>query len=169
MCYSLRISGHFPPAIVNGGGDRVGKVQFSELHIGLCPLADLTGGHTCSGRRGPCPKWPRRPHGRCAQEAIKCHVTATKRKTCIANKSSAVYQMGDRLATIDMGRKLGGVPLFSRGGAELGPHLTQCRLGRGLPPYQVASWFIQPFGHNTPTSQTDRQHRRERTDSGPIA
>ena len=30
----------------------------------------------------------------------KCHVTATKRKTCIANKSSAVDQMGDRLATI---------------------------------------------------------------------
>jgi len=27
-------------------------------------------------------------------------------------------------------------PLF---GEELGPHLTLCRLGRGLPPYQVAS------------------------------
>jgi len=25
---------------------------------------------------------------------------------------------------------------------------TQCRLGRGLPPYYVASWSIQPFGHN---------------------
>jgi len=31
---------------------------------------------------------------------------------------------------------------------ELGPHLTQCRLGRGVPPYQVASWSIQPFDHN---------------------
>jgi len=30
-----------------------------------------------------------------------------------------------------------------------GPHLTQCRLGRGLPPYQVAFWSIQPFGHNS--------------------
>jgi len=30
---------------------------------------------------------------------------------------------------------------------ELGPHLTQCRLGWGLPPYQVVSWSIQPFGH----------------------
>jgi len=39
---------------------------------------------------------------------------------------------------------------------ELGPHLTQCRLGRGLPPYQMASWSIQPFGHNTPTLQTHR-------------
>ena len=31
---------------------------------------------------------------------------------------------------------------------ELGPRLTQCRLGRGLPPYQVASWSIQLFNHN---------------------
>jgi len=41
-----------------------------------------------------------------------------------------------RLATIDMVRKVGAMPLF-RG--KLGLHLTQCRLGRGLPPYQVAS------------------------------
>ena len=33
-------------------------------------------------------------------------------------------------------------------GREWGPHLIQSRLGRGLPPYQVASWCIQPFGHN---------------------
>ena len=33
-------------------------------------------------------------------------------------------------------------------GVELGPHLAQCGLGRGLPRYQVASWSIQPFGHN---------------------
>ena len=32
---------------------------------------------------------------------------------------------------------------------ELGPHLTQCRLGWSLPPYQVVSWSIQLFGHNT--------------------
>jgi len=31
----------------------------------------------------------------------------------------------------------GTVPLF--GGAGVGAHLTQCRLGRGIPPYQVAS------------------------------
>jgi len=36
------------------------------------------------------------------------------------------------------------VPLLG----ELGPHLTQCRLGRGLPPYQVASQFIRLFGNN---------------------
>ena len=46
--------------------------------------------------------------------------------------------MSDRLATIDMGRKVGAaVPLSVRG--ELRPHLTQCGLGRGLPPYQVTS------------------------------
>ena len=31
---------------------------------------------------------------------------------------------------------------------ELRPHLTQRQRGQGLPPYQVASWPIQPFGHN---------------------
>ena len=36
-----------------------------------------------------------------------------------------------RLATIDMGKKLRAV--------LLGPHLTQRRVGRSLPPYQVAS------------------------------
>ena len=44
-----------------------------------------------------------------------------------------------------MGRKLGAPTLFGRG---LGPHLTPSRPGRGLPPYQVAPWCIQPFGHN---------------------
>ena len=34
------------------------------------------------------------------------------------------------------------------GEGKLGPHPTQTRLGWGLPPYQVASWWIQPFGDN---------------------
>jgi len=34
------------------------------------------------------------------------------------------------------------------GKVERGPHLTQSRLGWGLAPYQVASWFMQPFGRN---------------------
>jgi len=53
------------------------------------------------------------------------------------NKSSAVAEMGDRLATIDVGRKVGNAVPLSVG--ELGPHVTQRRLGRGLPPCQVAS------------------------------
>jgi len=44
------------------------------------------------------------------------------------------------------GRGLGPLHLFW--GRRLGPHLTQSRLGWGLPPYQVVSWCIQPFGHN---------------------
>jgi len=72
------------------------------------------------------------------------------------NKSSAVAEMNDRFATIDMGRKVGegGCCAPFRGGA--GSHLTHCRLDRGQSSYQVASWSIQPFGHNTPTLQTDR-------------
>ena len=54
----------------------------------------------------------------------------------VSDKNSAVAEMGDRLATIDMGRKEGGCYALS-GGA--GPHLTQCGLGRDQPPYQVAS------------------------------
>jgi len=50
-----------------------------------------------------------------------------------------------RSATTDIGQKWGLCPF--RGG-ELGPHLTQSRLSWGLPPYQVASWCIQPFSHN---------------------
>jgi len=45
---SLRISGHLPAAIVNGGGDRIGKVQFSELH--RCRDLDLESGHTAYRR-----------------------------------------------------------------------------------------------------------------------
>jgi len=38
-------------------------------------------------------------------------------------KCSAVAEMGDRLATLDMGRKLG---LFPFGEGQVSPHLTQC-------------------------------------------
>jgi len=44
----------------------------------------------------------------------------------LENQCSAVAEVGNRLATIDVGRKLGVVPLFG-GGGELGPHLTQCK------------------------------------------
>ena len=45
--------------------------------------------------------------------------------------------MGDRLATTDKGRKVGGRYAAFLG--ELDPHIKQCRLGLGLPPYQVES------------------------------
>ena len=53
--------------------------------------------------------------------------------------------MGNRLAILDMSQKMGAVPLWG----ELGSHVTQCGLGLGLSLCQVASWSIQPFGHNT--------------------
>ena len=55
-------------------------------------------------------------------------------------KSSAVglAEMGDRLATIDIGRILGAVPPFFWGGGAR-PHVTQCRLRRGLPLYRVVT------------------------------
>jgi len=43
------------------------------------------------------------------------------------NKCSAIAKMGDRFATIDMDQS-----------SQKDPHLTQCGLDRGLPPYQVA-------------------------------
>jgi len=52
-----------------------------------------------------------------------------------------------RLATTDMGRKLGGCcAAFFVG--ELRSHLIQCGMGRGLSPYQMASSSIQPFSYN---------------------
>jgi len=55
----------------------------------------------------------------------------------------------------------------SLGRRGLSLHLTHCVQGRGLPACQVSSGSIQPFGHNTPTLQTDRQTGR--TDNGLIA
>jgi len=44
----------------------------------------------------------------------------------------------------------------------VGPHLTQCGQGRGLPACQVSSSSIQPFGHSTPTSQTGQDRQTDR-------
>ena len=49
---------------------------------------------------------------------------------------------------------------------ELGSHLRQRGRGWGLPPCQVSSQSIQPFGHNTPMSQTGQA---DRTHNGLIA
>jgi len=59
------------------------------------------------------------------------------------NNSSVVAEMGDRLATIDMGRREEGaaVPLSGWGA---GPHQTECSLVRDLPPYEVSGILIHP-------------------------
>jgi len=108
----------------------------------------------------------RGPGGPCTagvlRRPIKCHVTATKRKTCIANKRSAVDQMGDRLATIDMGRKLGGVPPFFGGGRRSWVPIQHNVAG--------AEAYLHVKFHLGPSNRlaTIHQHYRQ-TDSGPIA
>jgi len=61
------------------------------------------------------------------------------------NKSSAVAEIGDRGHNRHGSKRGGCCATFA---VELGPRLTQSRLGRGLPPYEVASSSIQPFGNN---------------------
>jgi len=55
----------------------------------------------------------------------------------IQDKCSAVAEMGDRLTTIDIGRKEGAVVPFLGLGAG-SPSNTMYGLGRGVPQYQVA-------------------------------
>jgi len=70
-----------------------------------------------------------------AQSAL-LHVELEIKHSCNSkNKCSAVAEMSDRLATIDMGGKLGGLCPFW---GELVPHVTQYDLGRGLPSYRMA-------------------------------
>jgi len=58
------------------------------------------------------------------------------------------------LATIDISRKEEGLLCpFWRG--ELGLHLTQCCLGRGLPPHQVVSWA---YGSRVGWTLAQRMH-----------
>ena len=79
------------------------------------------------------------------------------------NKSSAVAEMGDRLATIDMGRKLGALSLFGQGSCA--PPNTKSSGPR--PACRVSFSSIQPFGgHNARTSQTDRQDRTGQDKTG---
>jgi len=80
------------------------------------------------------------------QKDFCCFICVNYGPYTLLCKCSAVAETGDRLAARDMGRKLGGCAPF--GGRKLRPHLTQRALGRGVPPYQVASSSIQPFGHN---------------------
>jgi len=64
--------------------------------------------------------------------------------------------MGHRLATIDTGRKVGaGLLCPFPWGESLVPSNTVA-WAEAYTSVQVASWSIQPFGHNTPTLQTDR-------------
>jgi len=71
-------------------------------------------------------------HARHKKVILETHTFTNQQHKINTNKCSAVAEMGDHLATIDMDRKLGAVPLM---GGKLDSHVTQC----GLPSYQVAS------------------------------
>ena len=84
-------------------------------------------------------------------------------------KCSAVGQMGDRLATINMSRKVVAVVPLSWRGA--GPHLTQWGQGRGL---FCVEFHLDPFNRlatiHQGYKQTDRQtDRQDKIDNGSIA
>ena len=65
--------------------------------------------------------------------------------------------MGDRLATVYIGQKVGAAVPLSLG--ELGSHLTQCRLGRGL--YTLVSkWYLEPSNSLATIRQRYRQTDR---------
>jgi len=66
---------------------------------------------------------------------IKSSFTNAFKKNKYKSAAVAENEMDDRLATIVVGRKEGGavVPLSGRG--KLGPHITQCRLGK---------WHLDP-------------------------
>jgi len=87
-----------------------------------------------------------------------CHVSEFLARD--ENKSSAVAEMGDRLATIDIGRKVEVCCALSLGGRSWAPSITMLRKPR---PTSVPSGIFihQPFGNNTSTLQTDRQDRQE--------
>ena len=57
-----------------------------------------------------------------------------------SNKCSTIAEMGYRLATIDVGIKLGAVPLWGK----LRPHQTQCVLAEA---YLHTKWHLDPSTH----------------------
>jgi len=74
--------------------------------------------------------------------------------------SSAVAEMGDRLATIGMDRKWGKAAVGGwdpMGEEELGPYVTQCGQGPGPSPTCVPSFIlIRPTVWPQCTNVTDR-------------
>jgi len=77
----------------------------------------------------------------------------------IIHNSSAVAEMGDRAKWAEKWRGTA-VPLSVR---ELDPHLTQCRLGRGLPP---TKWHLDPS--NRLATIHERYSQRDRLVDGVV-
>ena len=77
----------------------------------------------------------------CHREHCLCQTTCSAH---LLNKCLAAAEVGDRLVTIGIGRKLGAVPVFFGGGSAGSPCSTntQCGLGRGL--YLCTRWHPYP-------------------------
>ena len=69
------------------------------------------------------------------------------------SKCSAVAEIGDRLATIDMGRKLGVVPLFGRGSWVIIQH----KIAR-------AEAYLRAKFHLDPSNRLATVHERHKKD-----
>jgi len=72
---------------------------------------------------------------------------STHQRNC-GNKYPAAAEMGDRFATIDMGRGLRTQAGWRKPRLMQQAHDGKLYVVNYLPPYQVASKSIQPFGHN---------------------
>ena len=83
------------------------------------------------------------------QRPMFYHWTTQPHREGGAGSSSNTKSPGPRsTSTINMGwKKIGRAPPPFWGGVA-GPYLIQSGLGRGLAPYQVVSWSMQPFGCN---------------------
>jgi len=67
--------------------------------------------------------------------------------------------MGGRLVTVDVTRKVGVCCVPFRGGGELGPYLTQCRL---------AEAYLRTKWHPDPSNRLATIHQRYRQENDPV-
>jgi len=115
------------------------RVETNNQVVRLCPIIPITGFSVSLAS----------DHCVIALQRSTEHFTSTGSTRAICTRTlnlhyyhtrvlgDSLYKSTDRLATICMGRKWGGAAVGA--GSPLGPHLTQCGLGRGLLLYQVAS------------------------------
>jgi len=90
---------------------------------------------SCDGR--PCySKVGRQVRGYCAPFSEGVGSTFNVARPAEAYLRTKWYPFpSSRLARIDMSRKVGAAVPPLGGGGQMGSYVTQCRLGRGLPPY----------------------------------
>jgi len=143
--------GSWAPSNTMSPGPRPTSVQVvpdPSSHLATTDIGQKMGGGCCApfqGKLGP--------------NLTQCHLRRGLPLYQVASWSIQLFghnRHGPQFIWMQTSGSKTAVPLSVQQG-ELAPHLTQCGLGRGLPPHQVASWSIQLFGHSTPMLQTNRQ------------